>query len=290
VCLGVALAAAQVRLLSASDPLAVLDAAVRWGGGASVVLLLLGAGWTALGGPTRPGPGPVPSAEQILWITAALIGAALLRSPHRLVTNLLGLALLGVPMVWVVRRAGGARAAAQAAAALALFAFVPTHLDLRTAPERALYEPQSAFRWAVGWPTAAWVLRHEMTLERPLGTAPVSLFVQRAASYRGPAKIEVTLNGDRVGILAERDQDWLAVELPTAKTTGQTDLDFELRQAGFDPLLRLVAQRWSAGATLDGAASSYFDGAAWHTGTLNTATGRPETGIYVLQLRGDAWR
>jgi len=288
VCVGISLAAAQLRLLSAGDPLAALDAAIRWGGGALVVLLFISAVRTTLRGTVEPRVSP--SAEQILWITAALIGASLLRSPHRLVVNLFGLALLGVPLVWATRRLGGARAASQAAAAVAVLAFFPTHLDVRSVPERAQFNPTSAFRWAVGWPTAAWVLRHEMTLDRPLGATPVSLFVQRAGAYRGPAQIEVTLDGERVGLMAERGQDWLAIDLPTAKTTGQTHLDFELRQVGHDPQLKIVAQRWSGGATTDGAASSYFDGTAWHKGTFNTATGRAESGIYVLQLRGDVWR
>jgi hypothetical protein len=73
-------------------------------------------------------------------------------------------------------------------------------------------------------------------------------------------------------------------------TVGQTQLTFELRQERLDPLLRLVAQRWSGGATNSDRASKYFDGQTWHAGTLDAATGRPHAGIYVLQLRGDLWR
>ena len=51
-----------------------------------------------------------------------------------------------------------------------------------------------------------------------------------------------------------------------------------------DPGLRLVGFRVSRGATLDGAASSFFDGLAWHAGTFNDANGRAQPGIYVLTL------
>ena len=286
-----ALAAAQVRLLSDGDLLSALDAAVRWGGGAWVVATLGVAGWSAARGGRSAGPARGGhQAERVLLIGALLLIAALLRAPHRLVVNVLGFALLGAPLVWLVRRRAGEQTATLAAIAFTVLAFVPTHLDVRGAPQRAEFDAESSFRWPVGWPTGEWVLGHQMILPRPLGSAALSLYVQRAAFYSGGAAVEVTLNGERVGTLQSREQDWLAIPLPIGLTAGQTRLDFELRQDRLDPLLRLVAQRWSGGATAGAAASRYFDGGSWHGGTLNAATGRPEDGMYVLQLRGDLWR
>jgi len=286
-----ALAAAQIRLLSGSDLLAALDAVVRWGVGAWVVATLVAASWSAIrGGPPSRPTGDTRLAMRVLLITCVLLIAALLRAPHRLVVNLLGFALLGAPLVWLVRRRAGERAAAWAAIAFGVLVFTPTHLDVRAAPQRAEFDAESGFRWAVGWPDGEWVLSHQMVLARPLGNAALSLYVQRAGFYSGAAAVEVTLNGERVGTLQNREQDWLAVALPVRLTAGQTALLFELREDRLDPLLRLVAQRWSGGATAGAAASRYFDGTSWHGGTLNAATGRPEGGMYVLQLRGDLWR
>lgn len=216
-----------------------------------------------------------------------LIAAALQRAPSRLAANVIGYVLVAVPALWVVQRRAGPAAAARAATVLALFALLPTHADLR---DMRLFEqvPVSAgsfFRWSVGWPEEDWILRHEIRLERPGENRPMALIVQLAAPYEGPAQVFASMNGYELGPLRNLGRGQLQVTVPAEVVSGQSHLRFELRQRPVDPSLRLVAQRWTGGASLRSAASSFFDGQAWRPGTFNDLAGRPRIGIYLVELR-----
>jgi len=226
------------------------------------------------------------TATHVAIAGAVLIAAALLRTPHRAVANLTGYALVAVPLLWLAQRRAGMVAARTAAIALALFAFFPTHLDVSDRERLTYAQSGSGFRWSTGWPTSAWVLRHEIQLSRPL-TGNWSIVIQLAAPNPRPPRILARLNGQDAGAFVSSSNDEIALHLPPALIAGQMRLTFEFRPESSTTDLRLSAHRWVAGASLGSAASSFFDGQGWHTGTFDDAAGRTVPGVYSLELRPD---
>ena len=231
---------------------------------------------------------PQLTAGHVVFGAAALLAAALQRSPSRLVVNLLGFGLIAVPLVWVVRRRVGPAAAASAAAALAVFAVFPTHVDLRQAPSTEKWRADSPFRWTVGWPSDGWILRHEIRLDRPATARPMRLIVpiagDAAAQPAGPGQVFATMNGQDLGPLRPTGYESLVVDIPAELLAGRSRLTFELRQAPVDASLRIVAQRWTGGAGLGPTASSFYDTQRWWPGTFNDLVGKQQAGVYILEL------
>lgn len=296
-CLAAGCVVAGIGLALAPVP----DVSVAIGRGLRLALALWG-GWTALAvivamardgsaapGAVAPAPGaqwggwPFPPDWQIVLGSAALLVAALQRSPARLVVNLIGYGVAAVFLIWIVRRYGGAQASARAVAVLAVFALVPTHVDWRTTPLTENARAESPFRWTVGWPGEAWVLRHELDLTA-LARAPQTLMIPLAVRYEGPAQVYLTLNGEALGPVAIVNGQSLQARVPERLVVGQTRLTVDLRQRPHDPMLRLVAQPWTAGATLGTRASSYYDGERWRSGTFGDVSGRPKPGMYVIRF------
>ena len=102
------------------------------------------------------------------------IAALTLDTLWRLASNLLCFSLLAAPLVWLTSRRAGHRAALDAALACCVFALVPASLNTPPPPATREFEPASAYRWSVGFPTSAWRIRHEVRLERPLDDTPAS--------------------------------------------------------------------------------------------------------------------
>jgi hypothetical protein len=285
--------AAQLALAFSPAP----DA--RWVASVALrVALGLWAAWTLLGVVAAvaerraiAGAPPAPAGHrwqdwQIVLGGAALLAAGTLRAPGRLVMNLLGYGLVALALVWVVRRSGGPAAAARAATVLAVCALLPLTADWRGVPELEPARADSAYRWPVGWPAPGWVLRQEILL--PAGSPPPRrVEFQLLHAYDGPARVLATVNGEDAGPLVA-DGTVLSLRLPEHLVTVPGRLTVELRQAPPDPELQLLAQRWTAGATLGARASSHFDGERWWPGTFVEATGRRQPGVYVLQLRDES--
>jgi hypothetical protein len=227
--------------------------------------------------------GPRATPVSVLAIGATLIAAALLRAPARLVVNLAGFALVALPLVWLVRRRAGPGAATSAAAVLAVLAFFPTHLDVPADPDVSKQAADSRYSWSVAFPGAEWRLRQEIDLPAaPPGTW-YTLGVAHAGGVKAP-QVLARINDVEAGPLREQADTYLVLDLPPSLTEGAGRLVVELRSPAPDPGLRILAQRWTGGATRRGEASSYFDGSAWFPGTFNDATGRPQHGIYVIDL------
>jgi hypothetical protein len=230
---------------------------------------------------------PFLSAGWITLATLVLLSAALQRAPARLALNAAGyLAVVG-PLVWIVGRRAGRLPAARAALACSVLALAVTHVNLprQTAFDYVMAREESPFRWSVGWPADGWVLRHEIRLPEPAGGRAAQLTVLLAARYDGAAQVFAAVNGRDLGPMRlGADRKGMYVDVPASAIAGATRLRFELRQAPVDPALRIVAQRWSAGATLGGAASSFFDTRTWWPGTFNDVTAQRQPGVYVVEL------
>ncbi len=112
----------------------------------------------------------------------------------------------------------------------------------------------------------------------------MTLKVPLAAAYDGPTRVYATLNDHELGPARLVDRWHLHFPVPAALLLDQPRLTFVLRQEPPDPRLRISAHRWGDAATAGPSASSYFDGARWTPGTFNDALGRPQPGIYILQL------
>ena len=294
VCLTLGASAGAARLSASGGALEAWDLALRAGAGAWIVWALASTLWECIQDPVRAACAEDTAAgrlaSRVLGVSALLITAALLRAPERLLVNVLGFLLVGGALLWGVRRRATGVVTLRASLAFGLLAFVPTHLDASQAPQIRVSEPASHFRWSVGWPTDEWGLAHEMVVDRPLSPAHYELWVQHAGLHQVPGRIEVSFNGQPLGPLEPRGQDWLMLDLPASQTAGLTRLRFELRQRGRSEIQRLTAQRWSGGATLGAAASSYFDGLTWRSGTFDDVTGEARPGLYVMELRGPVWR
>ncbi len=226
------------------------------------------------------------TAGQIALAGMALMTAALQRAPARLAVNLIGYGVLAVAVIWAVRRRGGEVAAARAAAALAVFALVPTSVDWPAPPTMEYVRTDSAFRWPVGWLDETWVLRHELLVSHQ-GTTPNTLVIPLAQPYDGPGQVLATLNGEDLGPLSPAPGNVLQLRLPPRIVEGTRRLTLDLRQRPHDPALRLIAQRWWGGATLGQRASSYYDGQRWWPGTFNDEAGRRSMGVYVVRFGVD---
>lgn len=227
------------------------------------------------------GPGPLP----VIGVACLLIGFATYRSSGRLAVTLLCFLALATALAWTVQRSAGRRAAGRVAAALSVVAVVGSCADIRTQPSIVEAQAGSPYRWPVGWPTEAWVLRHEIRPRPPLPARPIVLNVPLAARYSGPARVYSRLNGHELGAarLGEGASS-LHVDVPGELVAAQGRLVFELRQAPVDPRLRVTAHRWGQAATAGRDASSYFDAERWWPGTFQDAIGRPQAGIYVVQV------
>jgi hypothetical protein len=123
-------------------------------------------------------------------------------------------------------------------------------------------------------------------LDRPLDAQPAALSMPLADPYGGASRVLVRLNGQDLGpaTISER---WLEIAVPASLAAGQTRLTFELRATPPDPRLRITGFRVTRGATAGRGASSYFDPETgrWWPGTFNDALGRPQAGMYLVDLR-----
>jgi hypothetical protein len=113
----------------------------------------------------------------------------------------------------------------------------------------------------------------------------MTLTVPLTRDYSGPARILARVNDHDLGP-GSIDGHLLHVAVPATVMAGQTRLTFELRASEPDPNLRIMAFRVQRGATMGAQASSYYDSVAqqWVAGTFNDGLGRPQPGIYILEL------
>ncbi len=222
--------------------------------------------------------------RQVTLLASAAIAVGPFGSATRAVAILLGYWLVAVPALWLARRQWGRAAAARAALALAILVLWPFHLDLARPPATVAAEPSSTYRWTVGWPDERWMLRHRVRLPEILPGRRATLVLPLAAAYTGPARVLASVNGRTTGAARLRDHTTLEIDVPPDLLVPGAVLAFDLRQEPAGAAMRLIAQRWTAGATLGAAASSYFDGQAWHDGTFNDALGRPQPGAYLAYL------
>jgi hypothetical protein len=137
--------------------------------------------------------------------------------------------------------------------------------------------------WSAGWPSRQWALRQEIALDRPLDR-PHLLIVALARTPPSSADVRVWLNGAELGAMRAAPYDRLELLVPADRLASQRRLTFELRLPSPDAALRVLAHRWSAGATLGGTASAYFDGTAWRSGTYDDTAGLARAGVYTMEL------
>ncbi len=223
-------------------------------------------------------------ARQVTLLASVAIAVGPFGSATRAVAVLLGYWLVAVPALWLARRWWGPGAAARAALALAILVLWPLHLNLARPPATVAAEPSSTYRWTAGWPDERWVLRHRIRLPEALPGRRATLVLPLAAAYAGPARVLASINGRATGAARLREHTTLEIDVPPDLLVPGAVLAFELRQEPAGAAMRLIAQRWTAGTTLGVAASSYFDGQAWHDGTFNDALGRPQPGAYLAYL------
>jgi hypothetical protein len=249
----------------------------------AIVALVVGVAAAMVRG-ERPRDGTWPRITVVAALACLLAAALMARAPSRLAANGLALAVWIPAVWWVVARRAGQQGAANALLALSAFTLVASTADRRNTRFIEDYHPGSAFRWGVGWPTRDWALRYEIHLDAPAPARAAVFRVPLAHAYQGPARLEATLNGSTLGA-ARHDGD-MEMSFPISRATvaGLTDLAFELRLPARDLGVVAVAQPWSGGASLRSAASSYFDGTAWHRGTYDEATGRPQAGLYAVRF------
>lgn len=280
----------SVALRPLDGPAAALAVGGHWLAAAALALAMADL-LTWLTVPSRRGTWAVrapgrrwPPGYQLALLGAVLIAAALLRTPHRLVANLIGYAVVATALLWVAERRGGAPAARAAGLAVALFGFVPTHLNVGTPPTMETGAGGSAFIWTASWPSTEWVLRHEIELEKPLSRRAV-LTLALAQRPTSRANVLVRLDGIELGPMRLAPYDVLEREVGLEHLAAKKHLVFELRLSDPDPSIRLLAHRWTGGASLGPAASSYFDGLRWNAGTFDDVLGRSRPGVYLLELQ-----
>jgi hypothetical protein len=233
----------------------------------------------------RPAPRPPAGALRalpVLVVTGALVALPLLGQPARLTLTLYSYLLLAGVTWWVVRRGAGPRAATGAVAGLAGLCLVAACAQRPSMRFIEDWRPDSPYKWAVGWPTDTWRLRHTVHFDAPgpRGALRVRLFLARP--YDGPARVFATVNGQEVSV--GRTESELHVDVPAALAAGASDLDLVLRQSPPDPRLRLLATRWAEGASRGPAASSFGDGLTWQPGTFNDTLGRRQPGVLTLHV------
>jgi hypothetical protein len=247
--------------------------------------------WTAVAIGVRVARGDVASARlrreasapaAAFAVVTTILVMLFARTPSRLTLNLVGFSATALPLAWVVGRRAGGGAAACAVVALGIFGAGAGAVDATRAPIVNDTVADSPIKWTTGWPTASWVLRHELLLETPLPAARQRLVFPLAQRYEGKSRVYATLNGRDLGPVGP-SADGIDVPIP-ADMLGMTRFTFELRVDRPDPALRVMAFHYGRGATLPGAASQFFDGTAWHGGTYNDATGRRQDGVYIVRV------
>lgn len=299
--LALALGLVAMQLQLALTPLEPFRAAwlVLLKGTAGAVLLgtLAGVVWATTRGVDLPVPLPtlplaLPGGRRLPgWLVAiggpaALIAVLLAGQPARLTLTLYCFVLLAAVIWWVVRPRAGAGTATRAVFSLALLSLVAGVADYRSMRFVEDWRPSSPYRWAVGWPTEAWRLRHSLRLDAPAAPRELQMRLFLAAPYSGPARVYATVNGRDVEV--QQSANELRVDVPAALVGGATRLDLELRQAPADPRLRLLASHWTQGASLGRVATGYStgDGRGWLWGTFNDVAGRHQPGVLALHVEG----
>jgi hypothetical protein len=226
-----------------------------------------------------------PGAWPVLGASSALVALALLGQPSRLAVTLYGYVLLAGASWWVVRRGAGPRAGAAAVCGLAALTLVGAQAQLPTMRFVEDWRPGSPFKWAVGWPTEAWRLRHTVQLDAPADPEhPLRLRLFLAQAYEGPGRVYATVNGREVTVTQEASE--LHVEVPGEVAAGATRLEVVLRQSPVDPRLRVLATRWPQGASLGREATSFGDGRSWLPGTFDDEAGRRQPGVLAVHVEG----
>jgi hypothetical protein len=227
--------------------------------------------------------------QAVPWLAvfglALVLAVALRASPSRAATNLLGFTLTAAPLAAAVQYRAGSGHATTAVALLGGLALASTGVDRRALPVLHYAQPLSPYRWTVNWPREGWLLRHDVLTPHPPSPTGYQLVIQQDGDYRGSSKLLAAVNGHDLGQLARGDESTLVADIPPGLLDWQERASIELRLSPLDPAFRIVAQRWAGAASLDGAASSFFDGVAWRVGTYDAAAGQPRPGIYVLELR-----
>ena len=266
---------------------ALAPSVIRISIGLSLLLaVLVGAGLAALGASARPGLASAGAVVGVAGSAAAALAVVveLHTTPSRLVAIELGWLLVAVPLWWAVQRRSGGGVAALTVAAFSALTVWTAFNDVERRPGTTAAALSGPYRWSVGSATAAWAFAHEVDLpaERP---SRIMLAVQRFGGYSGSSTVRATVNGIELEPLHEAEFDELAASVPEDLLRHAASARIELRVAPPDPRLRLVAQRWTGGATRGARASSYFDGFKWNTGTFDDVAGRHAPGVYVIELR-----
>jgi hypothetical protein len=220
----------------------------------------------------------------VLSVSAAAVALPLLGQPARLSLTLYCYLLLAGVVWWVVRRGAGSQAASVAVGGLAALTVVAASAQLPSMRFIEDWRPDSAYKWAVGWPTESWRLRHVVRLPAPGPEHALRLRLFLARPYDGPARVFATVNGQDVDV--DLTPSEMHVDVPAALVGGATELDLVLRLSPPDPRLRLLATRWVEGASLGAAATSFGDGQRWQPGTFNDAVGRPQPGVLTVHVEG----
>ena len=280
--LGLAVAAISALALGAPADRA-LGTGVRVAFGALVLRLLLDVA-RKRSGPTLPG-GLGLSWSGVVAVTLVLLVATLQRSPSRLIVNLLGYGLAALPSVWLARRFGGAAAATRVAWALAVFVLVPAHVDWRAVEGTRLQGVETPFVWSAGWPSGDSVLRHEVVVPAELNGKSLRFFALLAERYTGASRVVVSGNGQALGAAElSPEGDAIGLQVPAGLVRGGQSLALDLRLQPYDSRLRLVAHRWTGGASRGAAASSYLHDQRWLPGTFAAVPGRAKPGAYLVRL------
>lgn len=290
-CLAIGSIAAQGQLALMPEMVggAILATGARWALATYLALIVARVCRDVVTGSTRPWPAGRWTAMQIGTAGAVLIAVVLLRTPSRMIVNLLGYALVALPLWWLVRRRSGSGAAAQIMLAVTLFVLWPTHLTAVPRLSTVGWDWQSTVRWSVGFPSEAWALRHVVRLPRPHESGSLYLMVPLAEPYQGQSRITARINGEDPGQLLENaggtsGATSLWMEVAPQQARGTQEFTIELRQHPVDGRLRLIAQRWVRGASSGVHASSYFDGERWWPGTFHNAANRRLDGVYLIFL------
>lgn len=220
----------------------------------------------------------------VLGVSAVAVALPLLGQPARLSLTLYCYLLLAGVVWWVVRRGAGARVAAGAVCGLAAFTVVAATAQLPSMRFIEDWRPDSPYKWAVGWPTESWRLRHVVRLPGPGPEHALRLRLFLARQYDGPARVFATVNGHDVDV--ELTPSEMHVDVPAALVGGASELDLVLRQSPPDPRLAPSIQRVASRRSRGSGATSFGDGRRWQPGTFNDALGRPQPGVLTLHVEG----
>lgn len=264
---------------------------------AALLLLCLGVAWAMAQG-AGPATAAAPAAARrvgrsawrvtsgvgVLGASSAIVAVALARQPARLTLTLYCFVLVSGAAWWIVRRSGGAVAAASAVAGLTLLTVVASTAQYPSLRLLEDWHPDSPYRWSIGWPTEEWRVRHTVQLAAPLPAKELRLRLFLAQAYDGPARLYAAVNGHELG--AANVTGEVHVDVPLQYASGASRLEFVLRQSPVDPRLRVLASRWTQGASLSATASGFFHEGVWLPGTFNDAAGRRQVGVLAAHLEG----